>query len=252
MSVLASDIVVYGSATMPENDTTTAIGGAIDTTTLVVFTDVTTASTLEVVSSSTSDTSQTLTLTGRDSTGVAISETVSLNGTTVVSLTNTYGRLLKAVLSATTTGTVTLRISGNAGNLMVFSPGILTVRRPFYDAVANATGGVNKTLYEKVFFQNNNTTTALTSATIAETADPTGNIAFGLAGTLNDTATNGTGNTRLVAPTGITFDTTTKTVANSGNHSPSSAQGAWISLALAAGSAATASTFTLEESGQTT
>lgn len=252
MSVTASDIVVYGSATMPEDDTTTAIGGAIDTTTTVVFTDLTTASTLEVLSSNAGDTTQTLTVYGRDSTGIAISETVSLNGTTVVSLTNTYGRLLKAVLSGAATGTVTLRIASAGGDLMVFAPGVLTVRRPFYDALADAAGGTNKVLYEKVFFRNNNTSTALTSAQIIESADPSGLVAFGLAGTLGDTATNGTGNTRLTAPTGITIDTASKNVANSGNHSPSSAQGVWLSLTLNAGTAASSSTFTLEETGNTT
>ena len=40
MSVLPSDIVVYGSANMPETDGTT-IGGAVDFTRRVAFYDVT-------------------------------------------------------------------------------------------------------------------------------------------------------------------------------------------------------------------
>ena len=39
MSVSSSDIIVLGSANMPENDSSTS-GGAIDTATKIIFTDI--------------------------------------------------------------------------------------------------------------------------------------------------------------------------------------------------------------------
>jgi hypothetical protein len=55
MSVLPSDIVVYGSANMPENDGAMT-GGAIDFTRRVAFYDIAPAGNVDVISSSASDT----------------------------------------------------------------------------------------------------------------------------------------------------------------------------------------------------
>ena len=57
MSVLPSDIVVYGSANMPEADGTMT-GGPIDFTRRVAFYDLTAVGSVDVVSSSSSDTTQ--------------------------------------------------------------------------------------------------------------------------------------------------------------------------------------------------
>ncbi len=62
MPIVATDIVAYGSASMPDDDTPTAIGGAKDTTTKVVFTDISADDTVEILSSSASDTTQTVTM----------------------------------------------------------------------------------------------------------------------------------------------------------------------------------------------
>lgn len=244
MSILATDLKCYGSAVMPDNDSTTAIGGAINTAIKMEFTDITPAGTVEVISSASGDTTQTLTVYGRDNSGAIISETKTLNGTTAVAFTSTFERILKAVLSATATGTVTLRKSGNAGDLITFEPGITQVRRPFYNAATPVSGSV--TYYEKVFFKNTNGTLTLTSGTIREDSDPSGKITFGLAGTIDDTGTNGTGNNRQVAPTGITIDNNTpKNIANSQNLPAGSAQGVWLALTLASTDAATKTTYGL-------
>ncbi len=81
-----TDPVRYGSANMDEVDGSTQ-GGAIDTTTLVTWDDPTIvnapATTLTYVSSSTSDTTQSVTVTGRSSTGAIVTETINpLTGTT--------------------------------------------------------------------------------------------------------------------------------------------------------------------------
>jgi hypothetical protein len=98
MSVLISDLRVYGSANMPEADWS-AVGGAIDFTKRVEFGTDTTATQYDVVSSSASDTATRIIFAGRDSTGVIHTETLSLNGQTKVTSTNSYERLLSALAS---------------------------------------------------------------------------------------------------------------------------------------------------------
>jgi len=101
MSVVAPDLRFYGSANMPTADGTTT-GGAVDFTCRVMFNDLASAGTMDYVSSSSSDTAATITVTGRDSTGVIVSETKTLTGTTVVTGSQSFGRLLKGVTGGTT------------------------------------------------------------------------------------------------------------------------------------------------------
>jgi ribosomal protein L27 len=98
MSVLPSDIVVYGSAAMPETDAST-IGGAVDFTRRVTFYDITPTGSVDVISSSASDTGTMLTYTGRDSTGAIQSQTLTLNGQSWVTGSQSIERLLCAALS---------------------------------------------------------------------------------------------------------------------------------------------------------
>lgn len=103
MSVLISDLRVYGSADMPEADGST-VGGAIDFTKRIEFGVPTgsppfTAATYQVVSSSAADTATKVTFAGRNSTGIVHTETLSLNGQTKVASANSYERLLSALAS---------------------------------------------------------------------------------------------------------------------------------------------------------
>ena len=329
MSVLPSDIVVYGSANMQETDSGTQ-GGAIAASKRVVFEDISPTGNIEIVSSNAGDTSQSVTVTGRNAAGELISEAKTLNGQTPVAMTTetAWERLMKAVKSATTTGDVAvmavtktrsntaqggadstasvmayidldasasavddeyagqvIRTTGGTGSdqiaLVVDYDGaqkrafvakdwatvpdgtttfdlaqgmmfekspteVLEVRRPFYDVSADVPGGSARDFYEKIFFKNNHATLSLTGATLAEQDDPSGKVDFGLAGTLDDSATS---TDRTTAPGGITFDSTTKNVANSQNHSAGAGQGVWLHLALAPGDAAQKTTYTLRESG---
>ena len=68
MSVLPSDIVVYGSANMPEADGATT-GGAVDFTRRIAFYDITPTGNVDVISSSSSDAATKIVYAGRDSTG---------------------------------------------------------------------------------------------------------------------------------------------------------------------------------------
>lgn len=251
MAVVDTDIVVFGSAVMPDDDVTTEIGGAIDLTKKIVFTDISPNGTVTIFSSAAGDNTQTVTTYGRDAAGVLVSEALGLTGTTPVAGTQVFERVLKIVLSAAAVGNVTVEETTGGEDLVVMEAGVTEIRRPFYNAFSEAAGGAQKIYYEKIFFKNTNTVSALTSAVMSEFADPSGLVAFGLAPTLDDSGTNGVGNNRQVAPSAITIDSANKNVVNSQVHSPSTAQGIWLSLTLPAGTAASKTSYTLRETGET-
>ena len=98
MSVLPSDIVVYGSADMPETDGA-PIGGAVDFTRRVAFYDVSPTGSVDAISSSSSDTATKIIYSGRDSAGTVQNETLTLNGQSWVTGSQSLERLLCAALS---------------------------------------------------------------------------------------------------------------------------------------------------------
>jgi hypothetical protein len=106
MSVLLSDIKLYAAAVTPEDDSVTGIGGAIDLTKKYDFTDIVGLS--QGVSSSTSDTTQSVTVTYRNAAGAIVTATINLNGQTVVTNAAVFGRVLKAVKSAACFGDVAI------------------------------------------------------------------------------------------------------------------------------------------------
>jgi hypothetical protein len=101
MSVLPSDLVFYGSANMPDVDGSTT-GGALNTAILINFNDITPTGTMNYVSSSASDTATVITISGRDASGVIQTEAKTLTGTTSVSGSQSFERLMKGVVSGTT------------------------------------------------------------------------------------------------------------------------------------------------------
>lgn len=99
MSVTPNNIVVYGSANMPEADSVT-IGGAVDLTKRVAFYDITPNGFIDWVSSSASDTATRGQITGRDASGVIQTPAfVTLNGQTVVTGSQTFERIGAAVIT---------------------------------------------------------------------------------------------------------------------------------------------------------
>ena len=101
MSVLPSDIVVYGSANMPEADGAVT-GGAVDFTRRVAFYDIAPAGTVDVISSSANDTAAKISYYGRDVTGAIQSQTLTLAGQTWITGSQPLERLLYAALSGAT------------------------------------------------------------------------------------------------------------------------------------------------------
>lgn len=98
MSVIPSDIVIYGSANMPEADGVT-IGGAFDSSKRADFFDISPNGTINVVSSSAADTGVKATYFIRDTTGATATVTTQLNGTAVVLGATTAERILAGVIT---------------------------------------------------------------------------------------------------------------------------------------------------------
>ena len=252
MSIASTDIVVYASANMPEDDSTTS-GGAIDTATRVIFTDISSTDNVEIFSSASGDTSKAIVVTGRLASGAIDTDTITTDGsdgTTVVGGTKQFERILKIVLPAHS-GTITIRKDGDTGSdfIVEAETGVTTVRRPFYAAAAaaEASGAADKDLYEKVFIKNNHGTLSLLGAQVEATSDPSGLLGFALAASVNDTATVAN---RLASP-GLTFNDTAKSVPGT-DLAAGAAIGTWLSLDLNDGTAAAKTTYTLTVTGTST
>ena len=106
MSILLSDLLLYGAATIPDDDTLTNIGGAALKSAKYDFTDIGAA--MMGLSDNGGDTSQTLQIYYRDAAGNYLSETKTLTGQTGVNFTAVPERLEKGIKSGTTAGNIAL------------------------------------------------------------------------------------------------------------------------------------------------
>jgi len=102
MPIKLADLKFYGSAVMPDDDTPTAIGGAIDQTKRLEFFDV--SGLVQLISDSTYDTTQIVTVYGRDTGGALVNEAKTVNGITPVVYSTNFERLLKAIKNAVCVG----------------------------------------------------------------------------------------------------------------------------------------------------
>lgn len=251
MSIVATDMKFYGSANMPEADGATT-GGDIDLTTRVVFDSATLANApagiVKAVSSSGADTTQTLTVTGRNAGGSIVTSALALNGTNVITGIVSFERILKMVLSGTCAGSVTVKDNADA-TIAIMEPGLLTIRRPFYNVSADIATGSQRIFYEKVFLKNTHATLSLLSANVALSADPSSIVTFGLSNAVNDSASVAN---RQTAPAGGVLS---EAISDSSKNVPgtdlaaASRIGTWIALTLAAGASATKTTFTFTVTG---
>lgn len=247
MSVVASDLVAYHAATQSDVDGV-PVGGAIDVLRRPDFTQLAANDSVEVVSSSAGDTTQTCTVEARKADGTVVSQTVTLNGTTAVAFgtIGTVERILKCELSATAAGTVTLRRSDHSTVVRAIPVGERGFSAIFRKGSSSTGGAVN--YFAKFFWKNTNGTNALLSAQVAESADPAGVITHGVAAAVDD---SGTTTTRQTAPAGVTIDGTAKSIPGT-DLGAGHAVGTWLQMSLAANQAAIRSTYTSQLSGSTT
>lgn len=149
VSVNPSQIVLYGSADMPETDGVT-VGGAVDTSKRIEFSDISPPGTMDYVSSAAGDTATKIKMSGRDSTGAIQSETITFNGTTVVNGTQSFERLLYAATSGATANGPIANPGGTSstGTLAAISHAPLLVNRTLQAPYsANSAGSIPPLIY---------------------------------------------------------------------------------------------------------
>lgn len=251
MSVASTDLVIYGAANIQLTDTGTQ-GGVIDATVRYVFDSPTLANTLaetvEVLSSSGADTSQTVTVYGISSTGASINEVFTLNGATVQNGATTFQRINRIVVSASHAGTITVRKASDNTTIGALETGVVVMRKPFIGVASDVSGGSSRDFYEKIFIKNNHSTLALLSAVVSEQTDGSGLITFDLEDAVNDN--NSVASRLNTAPTGMlgTFTSAAKNVPGT-DLAPTAAIGVWLKLSLVAGNSSVLDTYVINIAG---
>jgi hypothetical protein len=251
-SIVASDLVAYHAATQSDVDGST-VGGAIDALRRPDFTQIAANDTIQALSSSAGDTTQTVTVRGRNAAGSIVTETKTLTGTTAITFSTlaTVERVLKVEMSATAAGTVTIQRTTGAVLIRTIPIGERGFSAIFREGSSSSGGTIN--YYAKCFWKNTNGTNALLGASVSESADPTGLITHALETSVGG---SGTATNRQTAPGAATAfgnaAITLSTATGTADLASGSAIGVWLLLALATNNAAIRSTYTSQISGSTT
>jgi hypothetical protein len=180
MAVALSDLRLYGSDVMADDDTPTAIGGAIDLAVRVVFNDVN--GSMQLVSDSASDTTPTVTVSYRDSVGAIQTEVKTLNGLTPVVYTAVMNRLLKAVKSSTTVGNIAVEdqtamrsntATAGTANDITLDASASAVDDAYRGMIIRLTGGTGSGQIRQILSYNGTTKVAIVSRAWSVTPDAT-------------------------------------------------------------------------------
>lgn len=248
MPIVAADLIAFSPLNRPEDDTSTG-GGGRDVDHRPAFTQLAANDDIEVVSDNAVDTTQVVTVDGRDATGAFVTATATLNGLSAVILSpaTVYERALSAIMDADAVGIVTVRREAAAGDLANIPIGERGFSALFIKSASEASPA---TRYDKFFWLNNHGTLSLTTAQVQTTVDPAAVIRQGVHTAKDDTATIAN---RKTAPAGVTFvaDSVQQAVPTN-TLAAGEAIGIWIEQALAADNAPVRSTFTHELAGETT
>lgn len=247
MSILASELIAYASASRPQNDTD-ASGGVIDDKVRPTYTQFTATAKAALQSSSAGDTRQ-VTIIGRLATGVLTNENVNLNGTNEVLSTNDFERIL-SVLAASATGGVTVNVKQGAGGTVrgTIPSAERGFQALFIDSASDPDDPVDR--YEKINIKNTNSQSlTLTSSVLTLTADPQDRIEIGVGSV---SGANSVAN-RLAAPGGVSFvDDGVDINVPSGQNIPAGEWvEVWVKQALLAADSAFKNTFTVRLTGNT-
>lgn len=257
MALQDSDIVIYGSTYMQENNTSTPQGGSINTAIKMTFTDITgtNPSPVDIASNNAADTGNLL-VTGRSVGGSITTDTITLNGTGTVSGVTNFERILK-IYETGHIGTITITAQNGGYTLATLESGVEQVRRPFYSPTGEVAGGSDLYFYEKVFIKNTATGNDLLSMTVGESSDGTESVSADITFAL-ETGLNGTGTAtnRITSPdTGVLvsgeFSDNTKNLPGN-DLTIGDAIGVWMRLYVPAGTTPTNTTFNFAINGATT
>lgn len=242
MSIAAADLLLYGSASRPEDDTSLT-GGAVTLEHRPEYTELTANAVIAVISDG-ADT-RTVTVKGRNAAGAVVSDVITLNGAVEALGVVTFERIQSVIASATSASrTVTVK-QGSGGA----TKGTIPVNEiGFYRLFLNSASesGI-ATRYEKVFWRNNHATLTLNAALVRLTVDASAKIKIGLAATKGDSATIAN---RKAVPAGISFVDDNVDVSVPGTILEALTNiGVWIEQTLSASDIAYRSSFTQRLSG---
>lgn len=247
MPIVDADLVAYNALNRPEDDVATG-GGGRDVDFKPDFTQLAADDDIEVVSAAAGDTTQTVTVDGRDATGAFVTATGALNGTTPVILTpaTTFERVLSISMDADAVGIVTVRREAAAGDIYDIPIGERG-SSAFFIRSASEAGTVTR--HDKFFWENEHATLTLNAAKVQMTADPAARLRQGVEASKDDSTTI---SNRLAVPGGITFvaDSVQQNVPGT-TLEALTAIGVWLEQALLAADPAIRSTFTHELAGTT-
>ncbi len=252
MPITSNDIKFYGSLNMPTGNSATA-GGAIDTSTRIVFDDATLANTFGpstvAFSSTLGGDTQSCTFYGRDAGGVIVAEQLSLNGLVPVTGTQSFSRILMVDFATSHNGTVGIRQGTSLFSALAYmESGVDTLRRPFYNVIADADGGSNRVFYEKVFIKNTHGTLTLQNAGASASGAMATYTAMGIESGVNGSQSVAT---RLTAPTGVSAYQNTAQGFFGSNLAANNAQGVWLRLSLNAGQTPLNDIYSVQVTGNT-
>ena len=120
--IVAADLIAYNALERPEDDATLT-GGGRDPDIRPDFVQLAADDDIEVLSSAAGDTTQVVTVDGRDATGAFVTATATLTGTTpaILSPATTFERVLSIQMDSDAVGVVTVRRSV-AGALIIDIP----------------------------------------------------------------------------------------------------------------------------------
>jgi len=235
MAVGSSQIVFYASSGMPINDTYRS-GGDINSGIRVLFNDLNDSTTITTYSLDPRD-QNTLIISGWNNSQAVVSESIDVDGTGRTAGSTTFSGILCAKLEHAT-GTGTIVVSGTNENILSTIPIRETgFQRPFYLAVA----GGGKTLYEKIYMKNNNSSSTLSTASVVATGRnlvdiiswglEDGKSVFPSGDGVEESVAN-----RLTAPSNVSsYGSGVSGVwpSGTGNLEPTAYQGIWLKATLA-------------------
>lgn len=157
------------------------LNGALVASSVAVM-DARTGRALVTVSSNAGDTTQTITVTGTDMYGVAMKETIALNGTTIVAGKKAFKRITAIAASAALAGNITVG-TGDVIGLPIYVPNAAMILKESIDGAAATAGTIVAGLALS-------TKPTATNADIRGTYDPNsttdGSRAFGLLAAIPD------------------------------------------------------------------
>lgn len=142
MSVIPSQVIIYAALDMSWEDSVT-VGGAVDLSTIMNFSDMSANGFIDYVSSSASDTATKMQVTGLDGSGIQQAPAaITLTGTTKVNGAQTFGRLLAGVSTGSTAGKALSNPGGTGavGDLAIMSHTLIITAHTCQTGSANSTG----------------------------------------------------------------------------------------------------------------